>query len=295
MGSIKINLNFVCGSQGLQSQLQSIKGQLDTIQSTRQVTQLIRELNQTSTALRDMKEKAQNVFGQSQQDYFGGLEDEIIHIYGRIEDALVLRKISQIQHEAESLKDSMAHGDPVDTKAVNTLKRHIFDFLKDYRPALKDRQVINDARQVLKEADLTLKGKIPDEKPIAHFEWLVQQSDVRLIEDEDIELEPGQYEDLFDIAAMVYNGKMREAKATYNQLPENLKRIFHLHIRELRAVAFNDEVETIKALLGTANQLVNNREPYPTRTQIDEIFMGLRNVTAEEEKSPIRYSIRKIT
>ncbi|MBS0651946.1 MAG: hypothetical protein JSR39_00295 [Verrucomicrobia bacterium] len=290
MGSIKISLNFVRGSQGLQSQLQSIKGQLDTIQSTRQVTKLTRELDRTSTALRDMKDKAQNVFGQSQQDYFGGLEDEIIHMYGKIEDVLVSRKVSQIHHEAESLKDSMAHGDPVDTKAVNTLKRHICSFLKDYRPGLKDRQVINDARQALKEADLTLKGKVPDEKPIAHFDWLVQQRDVRLIED--IELEPGQYEDLFDIAAMVYNGKMREARAAYNQLPENLKRTFHQHLRELTAVAFDDEVETIQALLATANQLVNNREPYPTKGQIDEIFMGLRNVTAEEEKSPVRFSLR---
>ena len=98
MGSIKISLNFVRGSQGLQSQLQSIKGQLDTIQSTRQVSKLTRELDRTSTALRDMKNKAQNVFGQSQHDYFGSLEDEIIHIYGRIGDALVARKVSQIQH-----------------------------------------------------------------------------------------------------------------------------------------------------------------------------------------------------
>lgn len=290
MGSIKISLNFVRGSQGLQSQLQSIKGQLDTIQSTRQVTKLTRDLDRTCTALRDMKDKAQNVFGQSQQDYFGSLEDEIIHIYGRIEDALVARKVSQIQHEAESLKDSMAHGDPVDAKAVNALKRHIFRFLKDYRPGLKDRQVINDARHALKEADLALKGKAPDEKPVAHFDWLVQQRDVRLIEE--IELEPGQYEDLFDIAAMVYNGKLREARGAYNQLPENLKKTFHQHLRELTAVAFEDEVETIQALLATANQLVNNREPYPTSSQIDEIFMGLRNVTAEEEQSPVIFALK---
>ncbi len=291
MRSVKISLNFVRVSQGLQSQLQSIKGRLDAIQSTREITKLTRELDRTSTALRDMKDKAQNVFGQSQQDYFGDLEKQIIHTYGQLENVKVSHKVSQIQHEAESLKDSMAHGDPVDTKAVNALKRHILRFLGTYRPGIEDRQVINDACQALKEADLTLKGKVPNEKPpIAHFEWLSQQRDVRLIED--IELEPGQYEDLFDIAAMVYHGKLREAKATYNQLPENLKRTFHLHMRELTAVAFDDELETMQALLATANQLVNNREPYPTQSQIDEIFIELHSINTQEEKSPVRYDLR---
>lgn len=291
MASIKINLNFVHGSHGLQSKLQAIDGQLNTIQSPRQVKKLAKELERTSSALQAMKDKAQGVFGQSRQDYFGKLEDEIVHMYGKIEEALVARKVSQIQHEAGSIQESLSHGDPVDIKSVNALKRHLFRFLKDYRPGIKDRQVIASARQTIKDAQNCLKGKpFSEEKVVSHFDWLASQRDVRMVEA--IELEPGQYEDLFDMAAMVYQGRLRDARATYHQLPESLKRTFHQHLRELAAVAFDDPIETIQALLATANHLVNISEPYPTRGQIDELFLELRNLADEEEKGPVLVQFR---
>lgn len=292
MGSIKVNFDFAHGPHGLHSKLQTIAGQLDTINSTRQVsrlTQLTKTLDETSCALQAMKLKAHAVFGQSQINPFERLEEEIIDMYGRIEDALVNRKISQIREEADSIKQAVAQGAPADVKTVNALKRHIFLFLKDYRPKIKDRLVINDAKEALQEA-LTFKEKSPHEKVVPHFDWLSQQKNIRFIEE--IELEPGQYEDLFDIAAMVYNGKFREAKSQFRQLPENLKRTIHQHLQELTAVAFDDEIETIQALLATANQLLNNKEPYPTRNQIDEIFLGLREVLNEEEKNPVIHELR---
>ncbi len=288
---MKISFNFFIESEGLHVKLQSIKGRLNTIQSTQEVSKLTRELEQTSTALIGMKDKARNVFGQSQQDYLLDLEDQVVQLFGYLENARISRKVFQIQGEAESLKNSMAGGGQVKIKVVNSLKRHIFCFLRNHRPGIEDRRVINDARLTLKRAESTLKTPSPvDEKPIVHFKWLAHKRDVRLIEN--IELEPGQYEDLFDVALRIYNGKLQEAKATYNQLPENLKRTFRQHIGELKAVAFEDETETIQALLATANELLSNQEPYPTRSQIDEIFMELHNVTAEEEKNPVRFSLR---
>ncbi len=287
MGSTKININFVMRSQGLHSQLQSIAGQLETAPSTRQVTKLTKELDKTSSALREMKNKAHSVFGQSQQDHFGGLEDEIVNMYGRLQAAMISGKVSQIQQEAHSLKESMAQGGQVDAKLIHTIKRHIFRLLKDYRPGVQERQVIADAKKTIKEAE---QGKPSKEKVVSHFEWLSGQKNVRFVEE--MESEPDQYEDLFDIAAMVYNGKSREAKARFNQLPEELKRSFQLHMRELTAVPFEDERETIQALLATANKLVGNGELYPTKSEIDEIFLGLKLETAGEEKGPALFELR---
>ena len=285
MRSIKININFVRCSQGLHSQLQSIENQIDKVRSTREIHKLAKDLDQTSTALKAMKAKAHSVFGQTQQDYFGGLEDEIISMYGRIEEAQVARKVSQIQHEAEEIKESIAHGGTINVKTLHTLKRHIFRFLKDYRPGIKQRQVIADARQTAEQADLALKGKQPEAKPVPHFQWLANQCDARWVEE--MELEPGQCEDLFDVAAQIYDGKFREAKASYQQLPHAIKEIFHYHLRQLTAIAFEDELETIQALIATANQIVGNREAYPTRGQVDEIFLGLREIVSEEKNNPV--------
>jgi hypothetical protein len=283
MASLKINVHFIRGSQGLHTQLQSIEDQIDKAKSTRDIRRLTKDLDQTSTALRAMKSKAQSVFGQTQQGYFGRLEDEIVSMYGRIEEAQVASKVSQIQDETEEIKESIAQGAPINVKTLHLLKRHICRFLKDYRPGIKERRVIADARQTAERADLTLKGK--PTQPISHFQWLANQRDAQWVEEK--ELIPGQCEDLFDIAAHLYNGRLREAKAAYHQLPENLKEIFHSHLRQLIAIAFEDELETLQALIATANQLVENGEPYPTRQEIDEIFLGLREVISEDTNSSV--------
>lgn len=284
MGSIKVNLAVFHGSQGLHSRLQTIENQLDTVQSVKQVSRLTKELDQTCSALNQMKEKTQHVFGQSQLDPWGGLEEKIVEMYGRLEEALISRKISQIRSEADSIRTSLEQGSPVDTKTVNALNRHITLLLKNYRPKIQELQIINEARNATKGI-YTPSAETPaaEGKVISHFDWLAHQKNVRMIEA--IELEPGQYEDLFDIAAMVYSGKLREAASQFRQLPESLKRTVHQHLQELTAVIFEDEMETIQALLATANHLVNNWEPYPAQTQIDEIFLGLQEVLQTEESN----------
>ncbi|MBI3236221.1 MAG: hypothetical protein HYZ48_00695 [Chlamydiales bacterium] len=266
MKPIKIDLSFISGSHGLYYQLQTIEDQLYTIKSSQEADRLAKKLDRTSLALQEMKIKAQDVFGGHQQKYFEELENEIIHLYGKIRNAWIARKVSQIQEETEELKKILDSKTPVDLKAINTLKKHIFLLLRDYRPGLEDRRIIADANQALLEAQLLGKAS-PSPKMEDTF---------------DLFLDPSACEDLFDLAALVYNGRIREAKSQFHQLSEGVKQLFERHLRELMAVAFDDKIETIQALLATMNQLLQHPEPYATRNQIDEIFLGLQAVLMQE-------------
>ncbi len=55
---------------------------------------------------------------------------------------------------------------------------------------------------------------------------------------EEIELMPGEVEELFDIAKAVYDRDFRQAKMRYNILPEDHKRRFQKHMQNLIGTAF---------------------------------------------------------
>ena len=99
---------------------------------------------------------------------------------------------------------------------------------------------------------------------------------------EEVELLPGDVEELFDIARAVYNRDFRQAKMRYHTLSHDYQRHFEKHMQQLMAVPFDDALETIQALIATANELVENGESYPTSLEIDQLFLGLSQVNEEE-------------
>lgn len=113
-----------------------------------------------------------------------------------------------------------------------------------------------------------------------HFDLMASQKNVRFVEE--VELLPGDIEELFDIARAVYNNDFRQAKMRFAGLPEEHRRRFDRHMQQLMGRPFVSTLETMQALIATANDLVENAEKYPTREAIDQLFMGLSQLDGEE-------------
>jgi hypothetical protein len=157
------------------------------------------------------------------------------------------------------------------------LETHIAELERNHKTSLPHRRIVAEAKAALCEAKAKLEGK-PSPK---HFQWLTNQKNSLTLEE--IELLPGDIEELFDIAKAIYEHDMRQAKIRFNQLPDDHKRRCKAHLQNLMAKAFDDSLETIQALIATANELVQNGETYLTRSQIDQLFLGLSQVIEEEK------------
>jgi hypothetical protein len=78
----------------------------------------------------------------------------------------------------------------------------------------------------------------------------------------------------------------------YHGLPEDHKRRFQNHMQQLTAKAFDDPLETMQALIATVNELVENGESYPSRDQIDQLFLGLSQATENERADGKIFSLK---
>lgn len=249
-------------NNSLYSRIESINQNLQGNLSLQKVTELTQELDQT------LKQKASSLFDRA------SLQNPITDLYGKLQCKEISIKISQISEEAHLIESGLKTGS-VSNNELNSLNQHINQLFKQYCPSINERKEIAYAQRTLQEARHCLKN--PDEKMIDHFEWLSKQPPtLNLILSDDIE--SGEFEELFDIAAFVYDGKMKEAKSRFNQLPEQQRDSVKGLLRDLAGVGFEDSLETIQALVGTAHKLVGNDHIYLTQAEIDDIFMGLKNI-----------------
>lgn len=262
MGINKVNI--FNDSRRLQSEVQTIAGEIaDASISPKKYQHLFKKLNHALETLVELEtqKKMTSLFAKAQVQH---LREQMIKLYGDLENGLIKREVSQIKEKSISLKNGR-----LTLKAVKKLEMHISELEKNHLTSIPDRRIIADAKYALLEAKAKLDGK-----PIAkHIQWLAKQKSVQFTEE--TTLIPGEVEELFDIARAVYNRDLRQAKMRYHTVSEGHKQIFHKHMQNLLAKPFDDLLETIQALLATANELVENGESYPSSDQIDQLFLGL--------------------
>lgn len=267
---ISNSMNPLIESRALNDQVSHLKAQITsgTPISPGKYRDLLKQLNSAFEMLQNLKSsKMSNPFVKTQNE---GLEARVTELYGNLESGRVKGEIVQIQEESTFLKKGR-----LTLRAVKKLELHINELEKNCLPSIPDRRVIADAKQTLLNAKAKLEGK----PVIKHFDYLAQQKPVQFMDE--IQLLPEEVEELYDVARAVYN-RDPGAKRSYNKMSENNKRIFQKHVQNLAAIAFDDPLETMQALLATANELVANGEGYPSSDQIDQLFIGLSQLREEE-------------
>lgn len=271
------------GPKWVQSEVQTIAGEIaHSPISPKKYQHLTKKLDHALKALKGMEAegKTSNVFAKAQSEQ---LQEQVVKLYGALENGLVKREVSQIQEESTSLRKGR-----LTLKAIKKLETHIHELEKNHLTLIPDRRIIADAKQALVEAKARMKG----EPVTRHFDLLANQKNVRFVEED--ALVPDEVEEFFDIARAVYNRDFRQAKMRYAGLPSEHKRKFEEHMQNLVAVPFEDALETMQAMIATANELVGNGEGYPTSQEIDHLFLGLAQFTAEEKAESKVVSFRDI-
>jgi uncharacterized protein YhaN len=272
-----IKLNKFNSSQTLQSNVQELAGQIaHSPISPRKYQSLSKKLDRAFETLQDLESssKTAGLFAQT-------LKEQVVKLYADLEDGLVKREVTQIKEESTSLKKGR-----LTLKAIKTLELHISELEKNHLTSIPDRKIIADAKQALLEAKAKLEGK----PVVRHFDFLSQQKNIHFMEE--IELLPGEIEELFDIAKALYNRDFRQAKMRYATLPQDHKQRFGKHMQNLMAQPFVDALETMQALIATANELVDNGEGYPSHNAIDQLFLGLSQMPAEGKPESKIVSLR---
>ncbi len=259
--------------RSVQTEVQTIAGEIAHCPiSPRKYQLLSRKLDHALETLKDLETdgKAKNVFAKAQTEQ---LKEQVVKLYGDLENGLVQREVSQIQEESTSLRKGR-----LTLKAVKKLETHIHELERNHMTLIPDRRIVADAKQVLLEAKARLSGK----PVVRHIDMLAGQKNVRFVEE--TPLLPDEVEELFDVARAVYNRDFRLAKMRYASLSSSYKDRFEEHMKNLLAVPFDDAVETCQALIATANELVGNGEGYPTSNEIDQLFLGLAQCTDDDDK-----------
>jgi len=268
---------FLPDSRSLYSQVQTIAGELaEAPISQKKYQSLTKKLDAASRKLQVLEEKALGLFIQKQTEH---LKERVVALSGELVDRFVEKEVSQIQEESCDLRQKVSQS--AIKNGIKKLQSHIDALEKEYRPSLPHRRIIADAKHALLEAKAQLEGK----PKISHFTYLASQKTGEM----DFLL-PGEVEELLDIAKVIYDGKMTQAKSLFNQLPEDHKQQIKTHLRQLAAKPFEDRLETMQALIATVNELVGNGEPYPTKNEIDELFLGLSQLGEETKVHSFRAS-----
>jgi hypothetical protein len=263
------DINVPSSSRWLHSEVQTIEGEISHSSiSPKKYQSLSKKLNLASQKLQDL-EKTSDIFAKAQTEH---LKEKVVSLSRDLVDRLVEGEVTQIQQESTSLKKGR-----VTPKAVKMLETHINHLEENHKTSIPHRRIIADAKHALLEAKAKLDGK----PVINHFDWLAgQKNTVQFVKE--IELLPDEVEEIFDIAKAVYNRDFSQAKMRYHALPEDHKQLFQKHMQNLTAKPFDDPLETMQALIATVNALIKNGESYPDSRQIDQLFLGLSQVTEED-------------
>ncbi len=257
----KVKINFKAASpHHLHIQVNTLCKQLEhPFISRKNARELSRKLDLIFAGLFEVGAQNVTLF---EKMAFQEIENKIISLYKRLDDAWIERQISEIQKEASSLKEALTLG-IVSAEAVDLLKQHIHEFTQDHRACIADRQVIADARRTIEMATTP------------NFSS-VNQPAIHLLNDE---LEEGQFEEILEIAHAFYDGKLIDAKRGYNQLPPHHQQRIQEHATFLGGVLFVDYWKTLQTLCATVNELVGNGELYPSQDLIEDIFTELNKLS----------------
>jgi hypothetical protein len=270
MGSEIVN-NFFNGSQWLQNQVGTIAGKIASEPLTSENYELLQsELDRSFEALQALKQKAESVFVRAHTET---LEKDIIGLYQELNDRFVEREISLIQTEAAAIERSMEEGH-TQASAVDQLRKHILSFESAHRPLAPQLKVIADAKRTIAQAK---------NEPIPHhFDWLSKQHpQVQFVENG--ELLPGDIEELFEIAYLLYKGDIKRAKRQYFLLPQAHKQLVEKHMAMLAAQLFEHRNETMQSLIASVNELVGNGQSFPTPEEMEELLLGVAQCIEEDQ------------
>lgn len=264
MGYNKININ----SRILQSQVQTIAGEMaEASISPKKYEYFSKKLNRALASLQSLEaKKAVDLFSKN-------LGEQVVKLYGDLEDGLVKQEVSKIEKWSSSLKEGR-----ISNKAIKKLETHIHELESNHLTLCADRRIIEDAKKALLDAKEKLAGK-----PVTrHFDWLAQQTTKVQFVDESFL--PGDVEELLDIARAIYNRDVKQAKMRYYGLPEEHKQIFQKHMQTLMAIPFDEPMQTAQALIATVNEIVHNGEGIPSESKVIEFFTGLIQLGFDERK-----------
>ena len=141
---------------------------------------------------------------------------------------------------------------------MEELKKILNAFLADYRPSVEDRRALAEVTRMLGES---------------------------LMPPCNEELEEGHFEEIFDVAYALYEGKRSEAERGFHQLPCSHQRRIRAHVSFLDGVLFEDYWASLKALFATVNDLVGNGESYPSKDLIEDMFVELKAINGAQAAS----------
>jgi len=146
--------------QSCSQQLRAIETKLLTepVNSEKRM-KLFQELDTVSDALAELEAGAAQV-NRFAQSYLKELQNQVVRLYGEIDDCTIKYEVSEIEKEASSLEASLQKNDFQGVaRLVDTLKRHIDSLLASFCPALQERRVIVLARLMMEKAEALLEGK----------------------------------------------------------------------------------------------------------------------------------------
>ncbi|MFS8563196.1 MAG: hypothetical protein LVR00_02225 [Rhabdochlamydiaceae bacterium] len=136
------------------NQVNSIQNQASNPLSQEEHSELVQKLDRVKITIDCLS----GVFTKS-------LKDQVICLYGKIDDALISHELNTIKQEALNIQNMIRKGDcKTLSQTTRSLKNHIAALWDHYCPSLKERRVIAFAEEQLEEA-ASINGKCSDHRP----------------------------------------------------------------------------------------------------------------------------------
>jgi hypothetical protein len=257
--------------------------------SPRTCARLFHKLDEISHSLQGIKEesaKTTSIFQQSQEEHFQELEETIVSLYGRAIECKVNFQVDQIAGETSHLKKSLETGTPKQiSKESKLLQKHVSSLLHDHRIGKEQMPVVSLAKQTLSHAEKKLKGEEPE--TVHHFTWMASQT-IALYAQDTMDILPGEFEEIFDIATLLHNGHKKDAQSRYNRLPSDIKSIVAKHLDVLKQTSLSE-----KALIATGFELSGAKEMYFSAVELNSFFQESLEFGKPEKLDPT-YNMRSI-
>jgi len=257
--------------------------------SPRTCARLFHKLDEISHSLQGLKQesaKTTTIFQQSQEEHFQELEETIVSLYGRAIECKVNFQVDQIAGETSHLKQSLEVGTPKQiTKESKLLQKHVSTLLHDHRIGKEQMPVVSLAKQTLSHAEKKLKGET--QEPVHHFTWIASHVSSQYAQDM-IDILPGEIEEIFDIATLLYTGHKTEARSRYNRLPSNIKSIIAKHLYALKETSLSE-----KALIAAGFELSGTEEMYFSEEELKSFFQQSMEFSKQEKLEP-SFNMRSI-
>jgi len=255
----------------ISSRIEQLEKQVSSFSVTNQKYELLREgLDQTFDALTRLKTET---FVAKE------LEERVVTLFGELENKTVERDLSHIQKKTQSLQKGR-----ISNKAIGQLEERVKRLKENHLTLSRDRQIIQAAEETLIRAKRRKEGEmILPPTPLQNREAVKTALDT---------LDPTEAYDLLEVARMIHDGNLTQARKQFLELPQHLKDRFEELMNQLPSIAFEDPIPTIRALIATVNELVGNGEGYPAISEIDQYFLKPELSTKQENKIiPIDFNL----